>query len=95
MMKKKYKEGVSTYKNLLGMPLYSSRYEQISNKKSKDRYEFIKPLVHLYKAFGELSEGNQEAAKEDYALYDSLNRKMGVREVNLSKKFNSLIIEAQ
>ena len=58
MMKKKYKEGVTTYKTLLGLPLYSSRYDQIVIKKSKERYEFIKPLVHLYKAFGELSEGN-------------------------------------
>ena len=37
------------------MPLYLSRYDQIVIKKNKERYEFIKPLVHLYKAFGELS----------------------------------------
>ena len=77
------------------MPLYSSRYDQIKNKKEKERFCFIKPLVHLYKAFGELSEGNQEAAKEDYAFYDSLNRKIGIKEINLSKRFNSLIIQAQ
>lgn len=52
MMKKKYREGIATYYSLLGLPLYSSRYEQIVVKKNKERYEFIKPLVHLYKAFG-------------------------------------------
>lgn len=51
-MKKKYKEGITTLKNLLAMPLYITPYEQIIIKKNKERYEFLKPLIHLYKAFG-------------------------------------------
>ena len=35
MMKKKCKEGVSTFKSLLSMPLYTSIYEQIVIKKNK------------------------------------------------------------
>jgi hypothetical protein len=34
-MKKKYKEGVSTLKSLLSMPLYATSYESILNKKNK------------------------------------------------------------
>ena len=66
MMKKKYKEGVATYKSLLGMPLYNPANEDSLPSKKKERYQFIKPLIHLYKAFGELSEGNENNAKQDY-----------------------------
>lgn len=52
MMKKKYKDGIAILKSLLSMPLYNSIYEQIVVKKNKERYEFLKPLAHLYKAFG-------------------------------------------
>ena len=52
MMKKKYKDGIATYKSLLSLPLYLSTYEKITVSNDKERYEFIKPLTHLYKAFG-------------------------------------------
>lgn len=63
MMKKKYKDGIAILKSMLAMSLYTTPYEQIVIKKNKERYEFLKPLAHLYKAFGELSETNIEAAK--------------------------------
>jgi hypothetical protein len=61
-MKKKYKEGIDTYKSLLTLPLYKLKYPQIKNDKSRDRYRFLKPLIHLYKAFGELCENKTENA---------------------------------
>ena len=54
----------------------------------------MKPLAHLYKAFGELSEGRREKAKADYHSFDQVCKDMRVNNDNLSKKFNSLIIEA-
>ena len=52
MMKKKYKDGITVLKSLLSMSLYTTPYEQIVIKKNKERYEFLKLLAHLYKAFG-------------------------------------------
>jgi superfamily I DNA and RNA helicase len=54
----------------------------------------LKPLIHLYKAFGELSLGNEEGAKKDYDNYDQLCKEFRINNENLSKKYNSLIIEA-
>ena len=50
--------------------------------------------MHLYKAFGELSEGQPEQAETDYASYDTFCREGGVSPANLSKDYNRLIIQA-
>lgn len=51
-MKKKYKEGISAFHSLLTLPLFSCSLADIKGKAIKERYMFLKPLIHLYKAFG-------------------------------------------
>lgn len=92
MMKKKYQEGIAMMKLLLGLPLYAGSYESVGSSKGRERYAFIKPLIFLYKAFGELSQGNVAVAKEDYRLYESICERMEIPYDNLSKNYNSLII---
>ena len=51
-MKKKYNDGINTFVSLLTLPTYKTKYSMIKNKVTKERYAFMKPLIHLYKAFG-------------------------------------------
>lgn len=51
-MKKKYKDGISTFESLLTLPTFKRDVGEIKGKLSKERYMFLKPLIHLYKAFG-------------------------------------------
>lgn len=55
-MKKKYKEGIDLFTSLLLCPLFRLAYSEVKGIRPRDRYSFLKPLVLLYKAFGELSE---------------------------------------
>lgn len=55
LMKKKYKEGAAMFEKLLAMPLYKLEYKHIAGDRERERFKFIKPLAHLYKAFGELA----------------------------------------
>lgn len=57
-MKKKYKEGISTFETLLALDVFKCAYGDIKNRGQQDRYRFLKPLVHLYKGYGELCENN-------------------------------------
>jgi hypothetical protein len=52
LMKKKYKEGINTFESLMMLPNFQKRIEDIKGRFSKERYMFLKPLIHLYKAFG-------------------------------------------
>lgn len=52
LMKKKYKDGISTFESLLTLPTFKREVNEIKGKLSKERYIFLKPLIHLYKAFG-------------------------------------------
>ncbi len=54
-MKKKYKDALQTYESLERKDLYSYNYDMIKKDNQKERFKFIKPLIHLYKAFGYLS----------------------------------------
>jgi hypothetical protein len=51
-MKKKYKEGINTFESLLSLPLFKREFSEIKGKLARERYIFLKPLIHLYKAFG-------------------------------------------
>lgn len=55
MMKKKYRDGIMMFQQFLEMDNYKREYEEIKDKKQRETYGFLKPLVYLYKAFGELS----------------------------------------
>jgi hypothetical protein len=92
MMKKKYKEGIAILETLLALPMYAGAYESISGRSGRERFVFIKPLIYLYKAYGELSEGSIKTAKEDYCSYNSLCAKLGLPSDNLSKHYNTLIL---
>lgn len=62
LMKKKYKEGINTFDSLLSLPTFKRDFSEIKGKLSRERYAFLKPLIHLYKAFGELCENKTENA---------------------------------
>ncbi len=55
---------------------------------------FIKPLIHLYKAFGHLSEGNPEKALLEYDYHTAVCTAIGIMPDNLSKRYNTLIVTA-
>lgn len=55
LMKKKYKDALVTYEGLEKRELYQKNYSSIEKEAQKERFKFIKPLIHLYKAFGFLS----------------------------------------
>ena len=55
LMKKKYKEGLEMYEGLERRELYRFNYDGIKKESDRERFKFIKPLIHLYKAFGYLS----------------------------------------
>lgn len=61
-MKKKYKEGINTFESLLSLETFRNKYSTLKNKGQQERYRFLKPLVHLYKGYGELCENNAEKA---------------------------------
>ena len=63
LMKKKYKEGINTFESLLTLPLFQTPLAEIRSRSARHRYSFLKPLVHLYKAFGELCESEVEKAE--------------------------------
>lgn len=64
LMKKKYKDGISTFESLLTLPNFKRDIGEIKGKLSKERYMFLKPLIHLYKAFGQLCENRTENAEK-------------------------------
>jgi hypothetical protein len=52
-MKKKYKEGINTFDGLLNLSNFKEdSHLNGKNSGKKDRYMFLKPLVHLYKGYG-------------------------------------------
>lgn len=61
-MKKKYKEGINTFESLLSLPSFKRDFSEIKGKLSRERFAFLKPLIHLYKAFGELCENKTDNA---------------------------------
>jgi hypothetical protein len=61
---------------------------------TKERYRFLKPLIHLYKAFGELCEGKSENAENEYKLYEGLCAEFEIADTNLSKNYNKHIMFA-
>ena len=72
LMKKKYKEGISTFEGLLGLQSFKGKYSKLKGRGQQDRYRFLKPLVHLYKGYGELCETNNEKAFKEYTAYEEL-----------------------
>jgi hypothetical protein len=55
LMKKKYKDALETYQSLERKELYQHNFASIRKDSQRERFKFIKPLIHLYKAFGYLS----------------------------------------
>lgn len=51
-MKKKSKDALEAYRSLLSKPLFALKYKNIESKAIKDRFAFMKPLIHLYKGYG-------------------------------------------
>ena len=93
LMKKKYKQGNSTLEGLLGLGPFKGKYGSIKSKSEKQRYRFLKPLVHLYKGFGELCENSASTAENQYKNYQELCRQFGESSENLSKNYNQLIVK--
>jgi|JI9StandDraft_1071089.scaffolds.fasta_scaffold38943_3 hypothetical protein len=52
LMKKKYKEGITTFESLLSLETFKGKYSSLKSKGQQARYKFLKPLVHLYKGYG-------------------------------------------
>lgn len=52
LMKKKYKDGITTFESLLSLPPFEGKYSALKSKGQQERYKFLKPLVHLYKGYG-------------------------------------------
>lgn len=94
LMKKKYKDGINTFQSLLTLPTFKLKFRDIKKKTTQERYFFLKPLVHLYKAFGELCESCTDNAEKEYETYEQLCRDFGLRDDNLSKNYNKHIMHA-
>lgn len=77
---------------MLQLSTFKLNYALIENKRSKERYTFLKPLIYLYKAFGELADNKPLEALEHYEAYDQICAEVGVSNNNISKIYNSLLI---
>ena len=66
-MKKKYEEGIQMY-NSPELFSYSKSYvdKQFKSDEDKERYMFLKPLIHTYRAFGYFSLNQLDKAMLDY-----------------------------
>ena len=71
-MKKKYRDGISTFEALLTLPSFAADNRGHKGRLARERYAFLAPLIHLYKAFGELCENRIDAADMEYNKYDAL-----------------------
>lgn len=60
----------------------------------RNKYVFLKPLLHLYRAFGYFSQSDLASAKRDYAEYDQFYRLLGVEPCEPSKQYNVMVINA-
>jgi len=54
----------------------------------------LKPLLHLYRAFGYFSQSDLAAAKHDYDEYDNFHQTLGSSHYEPSKEYNTAIINA-
>lgn len=73
LMKKKYEEGLEMYNSpelhSYNKQLSTSQKEELGEAE-RNRYEFIKPLIHLYRAYGHFCLNNLSKAMADYKLCD-------------------------
>ena len=76
------------------MPIYQKQFNAIKIESQKKRYKFLKPLIHLYKAFGFLSENKSAQALLEYDYHTAVCESIGISSDNLSKRYNSLIVNA-
>lgn len=93
LMKKKHKEGVDSLTNQLNKPFFNQSLSSVSDE-HRNKYVFLKPLLHLYRAFGFFSQSDLTSAKHDYHEYDCFYEQLGNEQPDPSKEYNMMLINA-
>jgi hypothetical protein len=65
LMKKKHNDGIDTLSRQLDKPFFTQPLASVP-KDLRNKYIFLKPLLHLYRAFGYFCQSDLKSAKNDY-----------------------------